>query len=265
MAMEKLSPASIRRYERQTVFAELGLEGQRRLMGARALIVGAGGLGSWCAELLARAGTGLLRLVDNDRVELNNLHRQSLYCEADAASHVPKVEAARQRIGQIASSTSVEIFPVRMDRDNIDSLARDVDLIVDGTDNFAARFVMNDYSVKAGKPWIFAGAVGAECQVMTVIPGRTACLRCIYDAPPPPCMDPSCRGAGVLGPAVATIAAMQALEAVKILSGRGDLASPYLLKLDLWNNQLQRIDAASARKGIDCPCCGRRRFDYLEP
>ncbi|MCJ7543860.1 MAG: HesA/MoeB/ThiF family protein [Phycisphaerae bacterium] len=256
--------ANLERFQRQIAFAPLGLEGQKRLAEARVLIVGVGGLGSWSAELLARAGVGMIRLVDDDRVDLANLHRQGLYDESDAAAARPKVQAAAARIGRISSRCRVEPIVARADHGSITALADGVDLILDGTDNFATRFVLNDYCVRADLPWIFAGVVAAEGQVLAIPPGGRPCLRCIYDQPPPPCADPSCRAAGVLGPAVAALAALQAAEAIKVLSGHGDQISPYLTKLDLWTNTLQRVDAARAAAAADCPCCKHGVYEFLE-
>lgn len=251
------------RFQRQMSYAPLGPEGQRRLSAAKALIVGVGGLGTWTAELLARAGVALLRLVDDDRVSIHNLHRQALYREADIDRL--KVRAAAEHLHAIHAHLAVEPVPQRLDAQNVAQLADGVDLILDGTDNFPTRFVLNDHAVRSGTPWIFAGVVGAEAQMMAVVPHRTACLRCVLDAPPPRCADPTCRTEGVLGPAVAAVAALQAGEAIKILSGRIEHVSHYLLKFDLWDNTFRRIDAlAAARKG-DCPCCKGGRFDYLEP
>ncbi len=252
------------RYGRQVVFEPLGLTGQRRLARSRAVIVGVGGLGSWIAELLARAGAGFLRLVDNDRVELTNIHRQGLYDQAAAAAGVYKVDAAAARLGAINSAVAVEPVRQRLTKDNVAVLAGDVDLIIDGTDNFPTRFVLNDFAVKTARPWVFAGVVGAQGQTMTIIPGRTACLRCIYDQPPPPCKDPTCAAAGVLGPAVAAIAAVAALEAMKILSGCGEQASPYLLKMDFWSGSVQRIDATAAAADVLCRCCKQKLFDFMD-
>ncbi|RPI59494.1 MAG: HesA/MoeB/ThiF family protein, partial [Planctomycetaceae bacterium] len=229
MSMES---RNLSRYERQMVFAPLGLAGQRTLLGRKALIVGVGGLGSWVSELLARAGVGLLRLVDDDTVQMSNIHRQAMYDMADAANGTPKVLAAAQRLRRMNDQTVIETRQDRLTKDNIARLAAGMDLIIDGSDNFAARFLVNDWSVKTGTPWIFAGVVGAEAQTMTIVPPG-ACLRCVSDTPPPPCVDPSCRIAGVLGPAVAAIAAIEALEAMKILSGNVESASPYLTKIDL--------------------------------
>lgn len=253
---------SLARFTRQVAFDGLGLAGQKALATGRALIVGVGGLGSWAAELLARAGVGFLRLVDGDRVDLTNIHRQALYDEADAAGGLPKVEAAAGHLRRINSQVVVEPVVARVDHRNIESLAADAHVLIDGTDNFAARFLLNDYAVKAGVPWVFAGCVRAEWQTMTIVPGRSACLRCVLEGPPPACTDPNCRQVGVLGPAVAAVAAFQAAEAVKVLIGRLDLVNPHLLKFDFWSNGLQRIQA---QRRPDCRCCGHHEFEFLEP
>ena len=256
------------RYQRQIVLPQIGLDGQSRLKQGRALIVGLGGLGSWVAELLVRAGVGFLRLVDDDVVELANIHRQALYGEAEAADHRPKVLAAAARLAAINISVAVAVEPVaeRVDRFNLNRLAGDVDLIIDGTDNFETRFLLNVYAVKHGKPWIFAGAVGTEAQTLTIVPGRTPCLRCVLESPPSNCGTDSCGEVGVLGPAVAAVAAIQAGEAIKLLSGHGDAANPYLLRFDLWRNQVQRLNFRVIDEGkTSCICCGRRQFDFLEP
>ena len=254
----------ILRYDKQILFAPLGAEGQRLLRQAKALVVGVGGLGSWMAELLVRAGVGTLRLADFDTVDLTNIHRQGLYDESDAAAKRMKVQAASERLGAVNRQVRIEAIPRRLDKDTVGELAGGMDLILDGTDNFASRFVINDYAVRSGTPWVFAGAVGAEGQTMTIVPGWTPCLRCVYDGPPPPCTDPSCRVAGVIGPAVAAIASLAAAEALKILAGRLDAVSPYLLKLDLWTNQLQRIEVARSAEQVDCPCCKRKFFEFLD-
>lgn len=257
------SSPSWQRYARQVSFAPLGPEGQRRLSAARAVLVGVGGLGSRTAELLARSGVGFLRLVDNDNVDLTNLHRQALYDEADAAAGRKKVEAAAEHLRKLNADVRIEAVAQRLDKHNIEKLAGDVDVILDGTDRFPARFLINDYAVKHSRAWVFAGVVGAEGQVMTILPG-SPCLRCVYDSPPPPCVDPTCRGEGVLAPAVAAIAAIQALEALKFLAGRVEAVSPFLAKLDLWGNAWQRIDVQNSGPRADCPCCGRKDFEFLE-
>jgi len=252
------------RYERQITFLGLGIDGQKKLAASSALVIGVGGLGSWSAELLARAGVGHLRLVDGDVVELNNLHRQGLYSEDDVNSGRPKTQAAARRLKKINSSIRVEAIVDRVTAGNIEGLSAGIDLIVDGTDNFQTRFIINDFCVKHGRSWVFAGVIGSEAQVMAVIPGKTACLRCIYDSPAPPCVEPTCRAAGAIGPAVSAIASLAAAEAIKILAGKTECVSPYLTKFDLWANTIQRIDATAAAKNINCTCCKQRYFEYLE-
>ncbi|MBT3202629.1 MAG: HesA/MoeB/ThiF family protein [Phycisphaerales bacterium] len=251
---------NMQRYHRQMAFGEIGLTGQRTIQASSAIIVGVGGLGSWIAELLVRSGVGRLIITDNDKVDITNIHRQGLYDQSHADAAEPKVTAAARRLAEINPAVTIEPRQLRLDAGNIAELVGRANLIIDGTDNFHTRFIINDYAVKHSLPWIFAGVVSAEAQIMSVIPGQTACLRCVFDAPPPPCSDPTCRQAGVLGPAVATIASMQAIEAVKILSGRSDAISPVLTKFNFWANTIQRI---SATKSPDCPCCAAGHFDYL--
>jgi len=255
------------RFSRQTIFAAFGQAGQERLSKSSVLIVGAGGLGSWSAELLVRAGVGRIVLCDDDGVELSNLHRQALYTESDAAARMLKVNAAAARLKAINSRCVVEPFAERIDRLTILRAARGVDVIVDGTDNFQSRYLINDYAVKYGIPWVSAGVMEAQGQVMTLIPGQTPCLRCMMPTPPSCCGEDvnACVQAGVLGTAVATLSAMQATEAIKLLSGYREQASPYLTKIDLWNNTLQRIALSKLRPASPCRCCEQKEFDYLEP
>ncbi len=265
MADDERQDDGLPRYERQIVFDGLGAGGQRSLMAGRVLIVGLGGLGSWAAELLVRAGVGFLRLVDDDSVALSNIHRQGLYDEADARRSVSKVAAAAGRLRRISRTVQVEPVAERVTPGNVERLAEDVDVILDGTDNFPTRFLLNDAAVKLARPWIFAGVVGAEAQTMTILPGQTPCLRCILDPEPPQSAERTCRSVGVVGPAVAAVASFQAAEAMKILAGRTDDISPYLVKFDLWANTMQRIDVARAGRQADCPCCGQHEYEFLEP
>ena len=265
MTQDAQEPDALRRYERQIVFGGLGLEGQRSLMAGRVLVVGVGGLGSWAAELLVRAGVGFVRLADPDRVEPTNLPRQALYDEADAAESPPKVDAAAARLRQINGAVQIDAVARRVDRRNIEQLAGDVDVILDGTDNFPTRFLINDAAVKLGRPWVFAGVVAAEAQVMTIVPGLTPCLRCILPPEPPTCRERTCRSAGVIGPAVAAASSFQAAEAMKLLAGRADRVSEYLLKFDLWSNTLQRLHVGRARSDRQCLCCQDHEYEFLQP
>jgi adenylyltransferase/sulfurtransferase len=253
------------RWQRQIAFAAIGPSGQAALARSAAVVIGLGGLGSWSADLLARAGVGMLRLVDGDAVDLTNIHRQGLYDEADARAGEAKVHAAARRLKAINSQMAVEPVAVRAGRDNVERLVDGAAVILDGTDNFATRYLINDVSVKTGTPWVFAGVIGAEAQTMTIVPGRTPCLRCVLTDPPSPCTEKNCRGFGVLGPAVAAVAAIQACEAVKILAGHADLVSPHLTKFDLWNNTMQRILPDRPAGPPGCICCQQREFEYLEP
>lgn len=253
------------RYQRQELFAGLGRDGQRNLLNASVLVVGLGGIGSWLSEILVRAGVSTLRLVDNDTVDWSNIARQAMYDELDAAEHSPKVISAAECLSRINHNVNVEPVQEKLTRDNIAALTKGVDLILDGTDDWTSRFLINDYAVKHDVPWIFAGVVRAEGQVMPVLPGKTACLRCLFDAPPEPEQEKSFKASrlGVLGTAVAAVAAMEANEAIKILAGQLDAISPYLTKLDLWTNQVHRITAARQSDNA-CPCCRRGQFDFLE-
>jgi adenylyltransferase/sulfurtransferase len=250
----------LERYHPQMVFAELCRQGQRALRKSCTAIVGVGGLGTWVAELLARAGVGTLRLIDGDTVELTNLHRQGLFSTADAEMRRAKVSAAEMRLRDINPQVRVEARFERMDSRSAHRLLGGADLVLDGLDNYLGRYIVNDYCVRRGVPWVFAGVLGAQGQVMPVLPGRTACLRCVMPSPPPPCAEPTCRTAGILGPAVAAIAAIEALEAIKILAGKEAVASRRLLKVDFWTGEVSGIDSSDPVDG--CPCCVRHEFEY---
>ncbi|HDS84862.1 MAG TPA: HesA/MoeB/ThiF family protein [Phycisphaerales bacterium] len=259
-----------KRYARQIAFTAFGAEGQKRLAESSVLVVGAGGLGSWAAELLVRAGVGHLRLCDDDSVELSNLHRQSLYTEQDAAACPLKAEAAATRLRAINSECRIEPFAERIDHLTIHRAAKGVHMIVDGTDNFPTRFLLNDYAVKYGIPWVSAGVMEGQGQVLTLIPGTTPCLRCIIPSVPPCCGEDdqqgnACCQFGVLGPAVAAISAMQAAEAIKLLSGHIAQANPMMVKFDFWDNTIQRIALSKLRPSTPCPCCDQNEYEYLEP
>lgn len=250
----------LRRYMRHTQFAQFGSEGQSRLQKSCALVVGVGGLGSWSSELLVRAGVGTIRICDNDRVDISNLHRTAHYVEQDAAGGRYKAEAAAAKLTAINRACRVEPFVERVDSAAMVRLAEGADIILDGTDNFATRFLINDYSVKCNIPWVFAGVMEGQGQVAALIPGRTPCLRCFLPSVPS-VGEPF----GVLGPAVATLSAMQAMEAVKILTGNADRLNPCLMKYDLWNNTIQKIPLAKLGPSQTCPCCGQRKFEFLNP
>lgn len=251
------------RYSRQILFAPIGESGQRRLNDARVAIVGMGALGTVLANHMARAGIGYIRLIDRDFVEASNLQRQMLYDEADARMSAPKAVAAAARLAAANSSIRIEPHVVDLNAYNAEELLSDVDLILDGSDNFAVRFLVNDVSVKHNVPWIYGGAVSSRGVSMTVIPGETPCLRCMFGSAPAPGTTETCDTAGVIGPIIHMVASYQATEALKLLAGDRDKLSRKMIHLDLWHNHHSAVDVTKARK-TDCPACGERRFEYLE-
>jgi adenylyltransferase/sulfurtransferase len=252
------------RYRRQMRFAPLGEAGQRRLRASRALVCGCGALGSVSADLLVRAGVGFVRIVDRDFLESDNLHRQVLFDERDVAEQLPKAVAAARRLAQINSEVSIEPVVADVSAANIHSLARDVDLIVDGTDNFETRYLLNDYAVSAGKPWVFGGCVGAEGQMLAILPGETPCLSCLMPEPPPTEAQPTCETAGVIGPIVSVIASLQSAEALKILSGNVAAVNRRLTIVDLWGNHMRSIGVSRQQVEGGCPTCHERDFPWLD-
>ncbi len=253
----------IERYIRQIRFPPLGEEGQRRLASARALICGCGALGSAIANTLVRSGAGAVRIVDRDFVELSNLARQALFDEADAAAGLPKAVAAAEKLRRINSAIEIEPVVADVNHANVERLCEGVDVILDGTDNFETRFLLNDAAVKLRLPWIYGGCLGAEGQTMTIIPGETPCLGCLMETCPQPGSTPTCDTAGILGPIVGVIASIQAIEAIKILSGNRQAISRRLTVVDLWRNQIKRVDISRLRDQSDCPACQRGEFPWL--
>lgn len=250
------------RYHRQMLLPSIGEEGQRRLREGRVCIIGVGALGTHVADLLARAGVGFLRLVDRDVPELTNLQRQVLFDERDVREHVPKAIAAARRLAEV--NHEVQLDPVVDDVDafSIERLIADVDVVVDGSDNFTLRYLLNEAAVKHGRPWVYGGVVGTHGTTVTIVPGETPCLRCLFPEPPPTGVAPTCDTVGVLGPAVAVIAGFQASEAIKLLVGAAADRSRWLLGIDVWSVEVSRI--ALPARNPDCPTCGLRRFDLLE-
>jgi len=248
-----------RRFARQVRFAPLGRRGQERLEASSALVVGCGALGGAIAQSLVRSGVGRLVIVDRDVVEESNLPRQVLFEERHARDAALKAEAAREVLARIGGPTRVEAHAAHLDAENLPQLAQGVDVIVDGTDNLETRYLLNDWSVESGTPWIYGGVVGSGGIVMPVLPGRGPCLRCVFPEPPPPGLLPTCETAGVLQPAVAFVAALQSGLALRILAGDGAL-EPRLVELDAWDGRAREI---TLERDPSCPCCGARDFQYL--
>jgi molybdopterin-synthase adenylyltransferase len=251
------------RYDRQARFAPLGEGGQQELARGRALVCGCGALGSVVAETLVRAGVGFTRIVDRDFLELNNLQRQVLFDEQDVAEGLPKAIAAANKLRRINSEVEVEPVVADVTYRNIGEVAGDVDVILDGTDNFATRFLLNDFAVKHMKPWVYGGCIGAEGQSMTILPGETACLACLMADVPPPGTTPTCDTAGILAPIIGVIASLESCEALKILSGHRDAISRRLTIIDLWDNQVRSVDLTRLRDSANCNVCGGNQFTWL--
>ena len=249
-----------RRFERQERFAALGAEGQARLEGSRCLLVGCGALGGVIAQELTRAGVGTLVLVDRDIVEITNLPRQVLFEDKHAAEGTLKVEAALETLSRIGGPTRFETHAEHLDAENIEDLAEGCDLILDGTDNLGTRYLINDYCVEAGLPWIYGGVVGSGGLVMPVLPSDGPCMRCVFPEPPPVGALATCETAGVILPAVAAIASLQAGLALRLLASPDEL-EPALVELDVWTAETRRV---RAKRRAGCPCCEHREFPYLD-
>lgn len=250
------------RYSRQILFPEIGKAGQEKLLNARVLIVGCGALGASHAEMLARAGVGRLRIIDRDFVEFTNLQRQTLFKESDATERLPKAVAARTRIGEINSGIDVEAIVADVNHSNIESLIDGCDLVIDGTDNFQVRYLLNDACVKHTKTWIYGAAVSSYGTTMTIIPGETPCLRCIFEEMPDAGSSPTCDTAGVIMPIIASISAIQVAEAIKILVGDFDSLHRSIVQIDIWQNDWRKIKLAGPNP--DCKTCGQRNFEFLD-
>jgi adenylyltransferase/sulfurtransferase len=263
MAENITSPPNLDRYVRQMRYAPLGEAGQRRLCQSRALVCGCGALGSMLATTLVRAGVGSVRIVDRDFVQTNNLQRQTLFDEEDVARGLPKAIAAAEKLRVANSQVEVEPIVADVDHTNIEELCDGVDVIVDGTDNFETRFLVNDAAVRHDIPWVYGGCLGAEGQTMTILPHETACLRCLIEECPPPGTTPTCDVAGILFPAVGVIASIEAIEAIKILSGNRQAVSRSLTVVELWDNQIRQVDVSSLRDQVDCPACKHGHLPWL--
>ena len=250
------------RYSRQILFPEIGKAGQEKLLNSRVLIVGCGALGASHAEMLSRAGVGHLKIVDRDFVEFTHLQRQTLFKESDAAERLPKAIAAKTRIAEINSEVEVEAIVADVNQSNVEQLIRDCDVVLDGTDNFQIRYLLNDACVKLGKTWIYGAAVSSYGTTMTIIPGKTPCLRCIFEEMPDAGSSPTCDTAGVIMPIIATVSAVQVAEALKIIVGDAGAMHGSLMQFDIWQNDWRKIKLSAPQP--DCPTCGQRVFDFLD-
>ena len=243
------------RYQKQMLFDGISKSGQALLSGRRVLLTGCGALGCVLADTMARAGVGYLRIVDRDFVELSNLQRQVLFTEQDVADHLPKAVCAERRLKQVNSEIRIDAVVADVDYTNVRDFAEEVDLILDGTDNFEIRYLLNDVSLELNIPWIFTGCTGSHGQMMPVIPGESACLRCLMPSPPPPGSTETCDTAGVLGPAINVIASLQAAAALRILTGQTETLERCLTMVDVWENNHRKMDVSKLRETSNCPAC----------
>lgn len=254
----------IERYRKQILFNGVGEEGQQRLLKSRVALVGCGALGSVIAQTIVRAGFGFVRLIDRDFVDLSNLQRQVLYDESDVEQRLPKVVAAAEKLRAINSEIEIEPVLADVSFENIIELIKDVDLIIDGTDNFEIRFLINDAAVETGIPWIHAGCVGSHGQVMTIIPGETPCLRCLMPDIPDPGSAETCDTAGVLASAIQVVASLQVVDAIKLLTDQKELISQSLTIVDVWDGTLRKLDISKLNDSRTCPCCSGSDRVWLE-
>ncbi|MBM4430116.1 MAG: thiazole biosynthesis adenylyltransferase ThiF, partial [Chloroflexi bacterium] len=252
---------ALARYARQTILAEVGQAGQHKIACSAAAVVGCGALGTHIANHLVRAGVGRVRIIDRDFVELSNLQRQVLYDEEDAERGLPKAVAAAAGLRRINSTVQVEEVVADVNPDNAEKLLRDVQVVLDGTDNFETRFLINDVCLKLNVPWIYGGAIATYGMVMPIVPHVTPCFRCFVADMPPPGSAPTCDTVGVLGTVPAVIAAMQATEALKLLSGNEAKLNKDLVFVDLWAGQAQHLDLA--KSDSPCPACDLGQYDFL--
>ncbi len=252
------------RYSRQILFSGIGAEGQKKLSRSRVLLVGCGALGSVMAEILVRAGIGCLTIADRDYIDESNLQRQSLYTESDCRAGLPKATAAARHLAEINSRT--ELVPQILDVNaaTIATLVPGHNLILDGTDNFETRFLINDASVKWRIPWVYGACVGAFGMCVAFVPGSTPCLRCLLEQLPLPGSSPTCDTVGVIGPIVHVVAALEAAEGLKILTGQLEKLNRKLMNIDLWENQISGINLSHFQRDTECMACGKRVFEFLE-
>ena len=242
----------LERYSRHIILKEVGVKGQKKLLGGKVLIIGAGGLGAPAALYLAAAGVGTIGIADADEVDLSNLQRQVIHTTADIGK--PKVESARETMEAINPDVKVVTYHDFIAADNIADIIKDYDFILDGTDNFPAKFLINDACVMAGKPFCHAGIIRFQGQLMTYVPGQGPCYRCVFHEPPPKDAVPTCKQAGVIGAMAGVIGCLQAMEAIKYLTGAGELLTGYLLTYDALTMQFHKVKLL--RRNPNCSVCG---------
>ncbi len=252
------------RYARQVLFYGIGKEGQKTLMEKTAVLVGCGALGCTSANLLVRSGIKCLKIIDRDYIEESNLQRQSLFDEEDIKQNLPKAVAAQKKLQKTNSLIRVESFVADLNPSNIETLLQDAHLVVDGTDNFETRFLINDYCVKNRIPWIYGACIGSTGLTMNIIPSKPPCFRCMLENVPPFGTTGTCDTEGIIAPIASLIASVQVAEALKILTNNYDAVSKGLLKIDLWRNEIKRVFAEDTKDMTDCIACRQHHYEFLE-
>lgn len=251
------------RYSRQLILKEIGREGQRRLEGSRVAVVGIGALGSVSSNLLARAGTGTVILIDRDYLEIENLQRQVLFDESDLTKNLPKAIAAKAKLDEINSEIKIEAIVGDLSAETAEEFLAGVDLVIDGTDNFETRFLINDFCLTRKIPWIYGGALRTEGMSYVVLPDEGPCLRCLFGEAPNPASIQTCEQVGILSPVAHVIASFQAIEAIKILAGHREAVERNLWKMDLWSREFKSISVDHLRN-TPCSGCLGEDFPYLK-
>ena len=255
---------SLERYSRQILFQHIDEDRQKKLIDSTVLLIGCGALGTVSSSYLVRAGIGQLRIIDRDFIEENNLQRQILFDEDDILENVPKAIAAQKKLQRINPDIKIEGFVTDINYSNIEELTKDVNIIIDGTDNFETRFLVNDYCVKNSIPWVYGACIGSRGVVMNIIPSMTPCLRCVFETMPQIGSFPTCDTAGVIGPIAGIIASFQVTEAIKILTGNYDSVIKNLLEIDVWETNFRQIDISELKDTNSCPTCKLHNYEFLE-
>jgi Dinucleotide-utilizing enzymes involved in molybdopterin and thiamine biosynthesis family 2 len=255
---------SLERYSRQILFQHIGKNRQKTLMNSTVAVIGCGALGTVSSSYLVRAGIGQLRIIDRDFIEENNLQRQILFDENDISENIPKAIAAQRKLQKINNKVKVEGIVTDVNYSNIDELTKDVDIIIDGTDNFETRFLINDFCIKNNVPWVYGACIGSRGVVMNIIPSRTPCLRCVFETMPQIGSFPTCDTAGVIGPIAGIIASFQVTEAIKILIKDYASVNKNLLEIDVWETKLRQIDISELKDINNCQTCKLNNYEFLD-
>ncbi len=250
------------RYAKQELFGLIGEKGQQRISKSRVVLIGCGALGTNIANMLVRAGIGYLRICDRDYIDLDNLQRQILFDESDIEFGLPKAVAAAKKLRTINSTVDIEAQVTDVNHTNIDQLVAECSLILDGTDNFETRYLINDLAIRNKVPWVYGAVLGSTGLSMPILPGKGPCLRCLFETPPSSEISPTCETAGVISPAVCVVASLQVVSAMKILVGATDPVT--LSNVDVWSGRVHQISVAGKENSDkECICCGKREFEYL--